>query len=229
MNELALANSLLAQCNDIEVLILADGRVKVAFTLNLGLFHHLVVVFKPDFFLQEIVASFLLCISTDVASVLSFNSCKVQNLWLLFFSIWHAASFATSELLGGIVRGEDSWSKVLSVQYPDFFLVQQDKEQTLRKEEALVDALRLTDVKAVKLHLWLSIILIHFLLVIVNTKLDSFAPGNCNHRVALVPEGRSQSEAPIKIGNSARLNVRRSSNADKWKCSRSHLSNVDFF
>jgi len=189
----------------------------------------LVVVFKPDFFLNEIVASFLLCISADIASVLSFDSCKIQNLWLFFFGIWHAACFATSELLGWIVRGENSWSKVLSVQNPDFFLVQQNKEQTLRKEEALVYALCFTYVEAIKLHLWLSVILIHFLLVVVDAKLDSFTPGNCNHGVTLVSEGRSQSEAPIKIWNSAGLNVRRSPNADQWKRSRSYLSNVDFF
>ena len=92
----------------------------------------------------------------------------------------------------------------------------------------MVDRIRLiADVEAIKFYLRLLLVLVDLSLIVVDTELHSFAPGDRNDRIRLIAECRRQSESPVQIGHCALLDVRRAPDAYKWQRSWAHLSNID--
>ena len=134
---------------------------------------------------------------------------------MLFFGLSITTNLPASQLLGRVGGREAAWGEILRVEDSHFSLVNQDHEKRLRQEEALVDTLIFTNVEAIKLDLGLLKILITGALIMIHSELNGLSPGNCDDRVALVTESRSQGVAPVEIGHSTGLDVRWAPDADQ--------------
>jgi hypothetical protein len=77
VEQIPLPNSLLAQCNDVEVVVLAHCLVEVELAFHFAFFHHLVVVFVPDLFVQQPVSLIFLGVGAHIARILSLNASEV--------------------------------------------------------------------------------------------------------------------------------------------------------
>ena len=227
MDEVPLADGLLAQRQNVKVVILANRRIEIELALDVRLVHHGVIVFVADLLVYQIVPLVLLRVRADITRVLLANAREIQDLLLLFLCLRVAAHLTSAHLARLVARREAARSEVLRVKDSHLRLVAQYEQQALRQEEALVDGLRfVADVKAVKLDLGLLQVLVHLTLIEVNAELDRFAPSYGNDGVALVPERRCQCVTPIEVWHGAWLDVGGTADGDEREGPRADLRDV---
>ena len=101
MNQTSLTNSLLAECNDIEVVVFAHCLREVELTLDFFGSHHFVIVFMPDslLVLHQVVAFVLLGVGADITGILSLDPREVQDFFLFLFGLRVATDFTPSQHL----------------------------------------------------------------------------------------------------------------------------------
>jgi len=85
VDKVTLSNCLLAEGNDIEVMVLAYGSIEIELALDLVLSHHSVVIFVADFFLHQVVSLVFLCVRAHVTGVLHLDAGEALNLFLFLF------------------------------------------------------------------------------------------------------------------------------------------------
>ena len=123
MKEGALADGLLSKSDYIEIMILAHCCIEVELAFNVLYVHHLVVILVPNFFFDQVVALVFLSIRANFSCILCLYSREVENFLLLFLSLGIATDLSPTGLLGLVARRKTSWGEVLSVEDPDFSLV----------------------------------------------------------------------------------------------------------
>jgi len=108
--------------------VLAHRLVEVELAFHFARLHHLVVVFMPDFFLQELVSSVFLGVGAHVARILSLNASEVEDLSLFLIRLSIGPNLAPSRHRGRISRRKDPRSEIFGVKDTHFLLVDKNKE-----------------------------------------------------------------------------------------------------
>jgi hypothetical protein len=94
-----------------------------------------------------------------------------------------AAACSSSQVIELVGFIEESWGKILGVEYADLFLVDKDEEDGFSEEEALING-RLTDVEAIILEVGGLFKGPNFLLIVgIEGELNDTAPGYGKHGV----------------------------------------------
>ena len=150
MQQVSLPNTGPTKRYHVEIVVFAHGRTEVESTLDCVFAHHRIVVLVPNLLLHQTIAVIFLCVGADFACELGLDSREVHYFGLLILCIGIGAYFAPTDTFCLVGRREYSRREVLGVNYADLFSIYQDKDDTLRQEEALVNAVAFTDVETVK-------------------------------------------------------------------------------
>ena len=104
MQQGALADSLLTESDDIEIMVLANGSIEVELAFNVFVIHHLIVILVSDLLLDQVIALVLLSIRANFSRILCLYTCEVENFLLFFFGLRIAADLTPTGLLGLVGR-----------------------------------------------------------------------------------------------------------------------------
>ena len=131
MDQVSLANRLLTQGQDVEVVITAHCCVEIELALCIVLIHLLFYIFVPNLPIDQVIPLVFFCVRADIARVLLLDAREVQYFGLFFLSLCVGTHFAAANLCRFVARREATGGEILRVQYPDLFLVAENEQQAL--------------------------------------------------------------------------------------------------